>query len=139
QVTRPDGRFPRRGEVVGRGYRAGMASSPSASRPPRSRQLTKTPEEAIAEWPTRKRLLVGIPMLLIALTVWLGIPTYFTWKALSGEPATAYVERCDERNGETVCYGTWRTETGQPGSGRIDGAFSSDVGAERRVWVTGDS
>ena len=78
-------------------------------------------------------------MLLIALTVWLGIPTYFTWKALSGEPATAYVERCDERTGETVCYGTWRTETGQPGSGRIDGAFSSDVGAERRVWVTGDS
>ena len=99
------------------------------------------------EWPAWKRRLVATPPLVLGLTVIFGLPIYATWQALSYEPGTAHVERCREeptnlRKGPDttlVCYGTWRTESGQRGSGPIGGTDTSDVGTELRVWVAGDS
>ncbi|MFD0853813.1 hypothetical protein ACFQ07_16360, partial [Actinomadura adrarensis] len=69
----------------------------------------------------------------------LALPAVLTYTFLAGERGTAQVSECRRVSSGSIvqlnCTGTWRTEGGETGSGKIYGLGSGDAGETVRVRI----
>lgn len=84
--------------------------------------------------------LVVITLLLGCVAAMLFWPVVLTYTFVSGQKATASVERCERgpatRTGRNLtCVGTWRTESGDSGEGEIYGLREDDAGTDVAVRI----
>ncbi|MFD1324268.1 hypothetical protein [Micromonospora sonneratiae] len=85
-----------------------------------------------------RRTLFPAALLVVLLGVFCTIPMDDVSRLVTGQPATAQVERCAKEGKYNVCRGSWVFDDGGSGAGTISGVGGEDVGGTVDVFAVDD-
>jgi hypothetical protein len=76
-----------------------------------------------------------VALFLIFLSIPFLLPLGYAYAMWLGEPAVATVAECRPTGSSEQCRGTWVGSDGRRHSGRIEGAYSSDIGHRIKIRI----